>query len=59
MINPETSERECGLCFDMEWDEAIYCPQCHGSGKVYVDPVCSHPFSESNLISEDGETDEA
>jgi hypothetical protein len=27
-------ERECGLCYDMEWDEAVYCPQCFGSGKV-------------------------
>lgn len=23
---------ECTLCADMEWDEAIYCPQCFGEG---------------------------
>lgn len=34
MTVPAINKKECGLCFGMEWDEAIYCPQCHGSGKI-------------------------
>lgn len=30
----ECDVKVCGLCVDMDWDEAIYCPQCHGSGKI-------------------------
>lgn len=25
--------KQCQLCFDEPWEEAILCPQCHGSGK--------------------------
>jgi hypothetical protein len=38
MINDELSSfvkgDDCGLCYGMDWDEAIYCPQCFGSGKI-------------------------
>lgn len=28
---------DCNLCWDMEWDEAIYCPKCFGEGKIIVE----------------------
>lgn len=35
--NPLASDEvECNLCLGMEWDEAIYCPQCYGSGKKHI-----------------------
>ena len=29
---PLSTSVECTLCAGMEWDEAIYCPQCFGEG---------------------------
>jgi len=34
---PEKETRKietCQMCFDLEWEEAILCPQCYGSGKI-------------------------
>lgn len=47
------TKKECGLCFGMEWDEAIYCPQCHGSGKIEEEIPCHIDLMTENVMSPD------
>jgi hypothetical protein len=39
---------DCGLCLDEDWEEAILCPQCYGSGKIGI--INFHPIKTMDIL---------
>ena len=47
---PQPEETKCTLCEEMEWDEAIYCPQCFGAG-VFTKENFMSKFDTASILT--------